>query len=94
LADAPVTAVVFLSSSAQRLRRVLFLEKGRNLMTQAQLDREVAAVTGESRRMIHNRGFSLVEPLQTRRTPEPTDVAKFLDWDDVAGRRYRRLGVF
>ena len=63
-------------------------------MTQAQLDRAVAAATGESRRTIGQLGFSLADPLQTQFDPEPSDVARFLDWDRVARGRYARLGVF
>ena len=63
-------------------------------MTQAQLDRAVAAATGESRRTVSELGFSLADPLETHFDPEPSDVARFLDWDEVAGRRYRRVSVF
>ncbi len=60
-------------------------------MTQAQLDRAVAAATGESRRTIGELGFSLADPLETQFDPEPSDVARFLDWDRVPSRRYRRV---
>jgi hypothetical protein len=63
-------------------------------MTQSQLDRAVATATGESRRTIGQLGFSLAAPLEPRFDPEPADVARFLDWDDVAGRRYRQVGVY
>jgi hypothetical protein len=63
-------------------------------MTQAQLDRQVAVATGESRRMIGSLGFSLADPLDVHFDPEPSDVARFLDWDRVARRRYRRVSVF
>ena len=63
-------------------------------MTQAQLDRAVAAATGESRRTIGELGFSLADPLETHFDPEPSDVARFLDWDRVARRLYRRVSVF
>ena len=62
-------------------------------MTQAQLDRAVAAATGESRRTIGELGFSLADPLRTKFDPEPSDVARFLDWDRIARRRYARQGV-
>lgn len=63
-------------------------------MTQAQLDRQVARVTGESRRTIGAIGFSLADPLEVRFDPEPADVAKFLDWDQVARRRHAQFSVF
>lgn len=62
-------------------------------MTQSQLDRAVAAVTGESRRTIGQIGFSLADPLTPCFDPEPSGVAKFLDWDQVDGRRYAALSV-
>jgi hypothetical protein len=63
-------------------------------MTHAQLTRAVAIATGESRRTIGRLGFSLADPLETRFDPEPSDVVKFLDWDEVADRRYQRLSVY
>jgi hypothetical protein len=63
-------------------------------MTQGQLDRAVAAATGESRRTIGGLGFSLADPLTTPFDPEPSDVARFLDWDRVARRRYRQVSVY
>jgi hypothetical protein len=63
-------------------------------MNQAQLNRQVARVTGESRRTINSLGFSIADPLDVRFDPEPTDVAKFLDWDRVARRRHARLSIF
>jgi hypothetical protein len=62
-------------------------------VTQAQLNRAVAAATGESRRTVGLRGFSLADPLEPCFDPEPSDVARFLDWDRVARRRYARQGV-
>ena len=43
-------------------------------MTQAELERELAAVTGESLSEIRRRGFSLVEV-----SPEPQSI----DWDEL-----------
>jgi hypothetical protein len=63
-------------------------------MTQAQLDRAVAAVTGESRRLIARLGFSLADPLGGPLDPEPADAAKFLDWDRVADQRFAQVGVY
>ena len=62
-------------------------------MTQAQLERSVAAVTGEARRTIRNRGFSLADPLEVTFDPEPDDDAGYVDWEEVAGRRYAQLAV-
>ena len=44
-------------------------------MTQRQLEREVASRTGESVRLIHRQGFSLLQPESLR----PLVV----DWDEV-----------
>jgi hypothetical protein len=63
-------------------------------MTQAQLNRAVARVTGESRRLISRLGFSLADPPLARFDPEPSDVAKYLDWDQVAQQRFSHLGVY
>ena len=63
-------------------------------MTQAQLDRQVAVATGESRRMIGSLGFSLADPLEVHFDPEPADVAKFLDWDRVTAVRHAHLAVY
>ena len=60
-------------------------------MTQAQLDRQIAAATGDSRRTIARLGFSIVAPAAPRRA-RPV-ARKFLDWDRVARRRYLRVAV-
>ena len=62
-------------------------------MTQAQLNRAVAAATGESRRTVGDLGFSLADPLETNFDPEPSDVARFLDWERLARRAIARQGV-
>jgi hypothetical protein len=62
-------------------------------MTQSQLDRLVAAATGEARQTIRNRGFSLADPLEVAFDPEPYQDGGYLDWDDVAGRRYAAVAV-
>ena len=67
--------------------------KGIFFMTQSQIERSVAAVTGEARRTIRNRGFSLADPLEVAFDPEPSGDGGYLDWDDVAGRRYSELAV-
>ena len=56
-------------------------------MTQSQLHRQIAAATGESRRTIARLGFSIVMP------PRRSAATKFLNWDRVARRRYRRVAV-
>jgi hypothetical protein len=61
-------------------------------MTQAQLDRSIAAVTGESRRTIRDLGFSLASPHKVAFDPEPGDDG-YLDWEEVAGRRYAQLAI-
>jgi hypothetical protein len=48
-------------------------------MTQRELDRELAQMTGESMSTIRNIGFSLVEPPER----EPLTV----DWDALAAQR-------
>jgi hypothetical protein len=55
------------------------------------LDRSVAA--GESRRTVRQLGFSLADPFDASYDPEPSDSVRFLDWDEVAGRRYAQLAV-
>jgi hypothetical protein len=48
-------------------------------MTQCELDRELARVTGETLTTIRNRGFSLVEP------PELEPL--IIDWDQIEAER-------
>jgi len=71
-------------------------------MTQAEIDRNVAGVTGESLREIRRRGFSLADPIEPDFDPEPSDPAGVIDWDDHYGvelprhrvvRRKRRASV-
>jgi len=52
-------------------------------MTQTELNREVARVTGESCRMIAQLGFSPLWPKPYERDREPLTV----DWDAVDARR-------
>ena len=63
-------------------------------MTQAELDRAVAGVTGESRRTIRKRGFSLVDPLAGSGERRGVDVAKFLDWDQVQRARFSNYAIY
>lgn len=48
-------------------------------MTQAELDRAVAAATGESLATIRGRGFSIVE------IPDP--APRIVDWDELDAAR-------
>lgn len=52
-------------------------------MTQQQLDREVAKVTGESICDIRQRGFSIADPVEVAFDPEPDQLPpQFIDWDE------------
>ena len=58
-------------------------------MTQNELNREVARVTGETVSEISRRGFGPADLENTTFDPEPleTEIEKYLDWDEVnAGR--------
>jgi hypothetical protein len=50
-------------------------------MTQADLNRAVAAQTGESVRRIARLGFSLLEPPDDEYEPEPVRSPQMVDWD-------------
>lgn len=63
-------------------------------MTQTQLHCQVAAATGESLRTIKNLGFSIADEPAPRHDPERRRAARYLNWDRVARRRYRRLSVY
>lgn len=60
-------------------------------MTQTQLDRAVARVTGDDVATIQAHGFSLVDP-EDGELARPDDglLEKFLDWDALAERPGRR----
>ena len=61
-------------------------------MTQAQLEREVADVTGEELNEIRRRGFSLADELEPAFDPEPPPLPQVIDWDEHYGvelLRYR-----
>lgn len=52
-------------------------------MTQRELEAELAAATGESRRTIRRRGFSIIDPRIVDFDTEPNDLpAQMLDWDN------------
>ena len=63
-------------------------------MTQLQLDYQVAAATGECLQTIERLGFSIADPVAPRHNPERRRRLKYLDWDRVGRRRYRRLAVY
>jgi hypothetical protein len=51
-------------------------------MTQAELNRAVAAATGESPRTVSHLGFSIADPDAVAYDPEPCDVEDLIvDWD-------------
>ena len=59
-------------------------------MTQADLEREVSRATGESRRTVRHRGFSILPP----RDPPPDEVfqedgPQIVDWDQLDANRRR-----
>lgn len=59
-------------------------------MTQLQLDRAVALVTGESRRRIAHLGFQLADPFAPVHDPEPyydPEFHNYLDWDAAQEER-------
>ena len=62
-------------------------------MTQAELNMAVAIATGETCHTINQLGFSLADPIEPHFDPEPYDVDKFLDWDEVQQCRLERVAV-
>jgi hypothetical protein len=56
-------------------------------MTQRDLDRAVATVTGETVSEIHHLGFSLADPLDVRFDPEPRRPLVF-DWDSMTAAEW------
>lgn len=62
-------------------------------MTQSQLDQAVATATGDSRRTVSRLGFSLVDFADPAHEPLPCLPLRFLDWDRVSRRRFRRVAV-
>ena len=56
-------------------------------MTQSELNRAVAAATGESLRTIRQRGFSIAHPLLREHDPEPYGIEdKILDGNNISSR--------
>ena len=61
-------------------------------MTQRELNRAVAEITGEAVGTIAGMGFSLADPVDVSHDPEPIDgiddlEGKFLDWDAIDAER-------
>lgn len=61
-------------------------------MSQAELDRQVSRVTGESLREVRRRGFSVLSPQLSVLEPDADDLCppQVLDWDQVEAERYGR----
>jgi len=60
-------------------------------MTQRDLNRAVAAATGETVSEINHLGFSLAMPEKVEFDPEPSELDQYLDWDQVDASRPRLL---
>ena len=59
-------------------------------MSQSDLERAVASVTGESVNVIRRRGFSLANPFDLDFDPEPDERRPLtVDWDELECRRAR-----
>ena len=57
-------------------------------MTQAELNRAVAQVTGESLCTVSGLGFSIADPDTVDFDPEPYDVEDIIvDWDELDAQR-------
>lgn len=57
-------------------------------MSPVRLERAVARATGESRREIRRRGFSVVDLWEPDFDPEPNDLPPgFVDWDALDAER-------
>ncbi|HUE73466.1 MAG TPA: hypothetical protein VMP01_21490 [Pirellulaceae bacterium] len=61
-------------------------------MSQAELERQVSRLTGESRREVRRRGFSIVSPQMLAVDPDAGELSEpqVLDWDQVEEDRYGR----
>ena len=61
-------------------------------MTQAELNRAVATVTGETVKTISQLGFSVADPNRVCHDPEPYEPGvHVVDWDELDAQR---VGVF
>ena len=57
-------------------------------MTQSELNRAVAAATGETVYTISELGFSIADPTSVDYDPEPSNVEeRIIDWDAIDARR-------
>ncbi len=63
-------------------------------MTQRQIEREVASVTGESLSEVRRLGFSLVDQSEAEQDSDPIAAPGVIDWDEYylveLPRRYHR----
>lgn len=61
-------------------------------MSQAELERQVSRLTGESVREVRRRGFSIVIPQVSVCEPDADDLTEpqIVDWDDLAANRYAK----
>lgn len=61
-------------------------------MSQAELDRQVSRVTGESLREVRRRGFSVLSPQLSVFDEDSDELCQpqVLDWDQVDAERYGR----
>ena len=57
-------------------------------MSQADLNRAVAAATGESIATIARRGFSLVDSVVEPSEPDSIPAPLVVDWDELDSRRH------
>ena len=62
-------------------------------MSQAELERQVSRLTGESLREVRRRGFSLLTPQLSVFDPDADQLAEpqVLDWDRVEAERYSQV---
>jgi hypothetical protein len=58
-------------------------------MYQSDLDRAVALATGESLTEIRRRGFGLTDPFEPDIDPEPIELPRTVDWDELQSGRFR-----
>lgn len=57
-------------------------------MTQAEINRAVALVTGESICTVSHLGFTIADPDVVNHDPEPSDIEDLIvDWDDLDAQR-------
>lgn len=61
-------------------------------MSQAELERQVSRLTGESVREVRRRGFSIVIPQVSVFDPDADDLTEpqIVDWDDLEANRYAK----